>query len=133
MMAGKIKNCKGIFYVYSIKEFDYVGVSTNLRPRMNKHKSKNKLSFTPTYDIVKCFTDYREALDFEENLQIKLGYPVRSQSRQFKGKNPASRFVVNTITGAKYNSIKEAAEVEDLNYGSLRQWIRNENYYLKRV
>ena len=37
-MAGKIKNCKGIFYVYKIKEFDYVGVSSKLRARMNKHK-----------------------------------------------------------------------------------------------
>tara|TARA_R110000772_G_scaffold31754_3_gene78076 strand:+ start:5370 stop:5765 length:396 start_codon:yes stop_codon:yes gene_type:complete len=131
-MSKNIKNNDKV-YVYRINEFDYAGVSCKLDKRMQKHKSFMKLDYTPTYIILKEFNSRKDALEFEYKYQIDNNLPISKVRNQNGNNNPIARTVVNTITGAKYDTIKEAAIAEELNYGTLRNSVLNNDYYLQRI
>jgi predicted GIY-YIG superfamily endonuclease len=132
-MSGKIRSCEGPFYVYKIEEFEYVGVTTNLRARANKHKSSKGLSFKPTLTVLESFNDYHCAIQMEENIQDLFALDKRNVLAQSGGDNHYAKGVLDKETGLFFDSIKEACLSLNLVYGSARNYISNNNYRLIKI
>lgn len=132
-MSGKIKNCKGPFFIYEINEFRYAGITTDLRKRMNKHKSEKVLNYTPTYKIIAKIDSFEEAISFEEKYQTQNKLSVSKVKNQNGKNNPIARAVLDKATGFFFYTIKEACEALNINYSSARHRVRDNNFRLKRI
>lgn len=122
----KLNNIKDKdFIVYRIPYENYVGVTTDIRKRILKHKSRSKFNCDDTY-IIKTFSNLKDALDFELKMQdhynCKKG--VRNQTG---GKNPTARICLHKTTGVYYDTIKEACYALGINYSLMRHIIKNSN------
>ena len=122
-MSGKIKNCKPPFYVYKVREFDYIGLTTNLRKRCLKHKSTRGLGYLPTLDIIGVFDKYEDAIKFEESSQELMGFEQRRVLNQSGENNHMSKEVLDLETGIAFDTIKDACDSLNIVYGSARTWI----------
>jgi predicted GIY-YIG superfamily endonuclease len=129
-MSGKIKNCKGPFYVYHLINENYIGVTTKIVPRMQKHKSFGK---NVEYKIIATFDEFNDALTFEYNKQIEYGFPTSKVKNQIGKNNPIAKKLIHTITGKKYETLKDACIDLGLNYGSMRHTKIQKKYNLIKL
>ena len=125
-MSGKIKNCKPPFYVYILPTEKYIGVTTDIRKRMNKHHSYNN-RYTADYKILKVFNVLSEALIYENKMQLRYNYPASNVRNQESKNNPYAKTVLHTLTGVYFDTIKEASKCFSYNYSAVRHAIKNEN------
>ena len=125
-MSGQIKNCKPPFYIYILPTEKYIGITTNIRKRMNKHRSHSN-KFVDDCMVLKEFNNLDKALLYENKMQIKYNYPVSNVRNQESKNNPYAKIVLHTLTGVYFDTIKEASECFNYSYSSVRQGIKNKN------
>jgi hypothetical protein len=118
-MSGKIKNCKGPFYIYHLIRENYIGVTTNLHNRMIKHKHMGK--YVDDYKVITSFDNLEDALDYEYKLQIENGFEVSKVKNQNGSLNPIARKLIHIPTNTIFDSIKEASEYLNISYDNLRR------------
>ena len=126
----KLNNIKGKeFVLYRIVKENYVGVTTNLHKRLLKHRSKSNFDISDI-QILETHTRLETALQSELMYQEKFKC-TKGIRNQEGSKNPYAKKVMCLKTGRTYNTIKEACELLDYNYSSVRRYINdNENKYL---
>jgi len=122
----KLNNIKDKpFLVYYMPDDNYIGVTTNIKKRMLKHRSRNGFTID-NYVVLHEFDNLNEALNCELELQKK--YNCKKGVRNQEGiKNPYAKMCLHTTTGIYYDTIKDACETLGINYSSMRHLIRNEN------
>ena len=130
----KLYNIKDkLFVVYYLNNENYIGVTTDLNKRLKKHKSKS--NFDTSKVELKLITDNLE-LALRTELQLQKEYNCINGVRNQEGyKNPAAKEVLHLCTGIYYDTIKDACESLNYNYGSVRRLIKNKNnkYNLVRL
>ena len=116
------------FIVYRIENENYVGVTSDLKRRMNKHRSKNKFDVSKV-TILNETKDLNEALSLEVHYQ-KIYNCTKGIRNQEGSKNPYAKTVLHTITGVYYDTIKEACNALGFSYSAARhQLLKPNNKY----
>lgn len=131
---SKLHNIKDkLFIVYYIVNDNYIGVTTDLSKRLKKHKSKSNFDVSKTE--IKMITDNLD-LALRTELQLQKEYKCEKGVRNQEGfRNPIAKEVLHLDTGIYFETIKEACESLNYNYGSVRRLIKNKNnkYNLVRL
>ena len=113
------------FIVYYIVNENYVGVTTNLKKRLIKHKSKSKFDISDVKILLNT-KNLNEALVgelyFQNKLKCKKG--VRNQEGK---KNPYAKQVLHLTTGIYFDTIKEAADCLGFSYSASRHQVLKKN------
>jgi len=130
----KLSKLKGkeIFIYYIVNE-NYIGITTDLHKRLLKHKSKSK------YDVSNCIV-IESTFDLDYALKKEIYYQkkykcVSGIRNQQGNKNPYAKQVICLRTGIFYDTIKDACNALNYNYGSVRNFIRDKNnkYLLNKI
>lgn len=127
----RIKNKE--FLIYLLPSENYVGVTTDLRPRLNKHRSHSNYNTSDVVILYRTF-NLREALTKELEYQHKYKCEVGVRNQEGK-KNPYAKTVLHTLTGVYFDTIKEASECFNYSYKNVRKYIgqTNNKYNLIRL
>ena len=130
----KLSNLKGKeLFIYHLINENYIGITTNLHKRLLKHKSKSNYDISNYVVIEKTF-DLDYALKKEIYYQKKYNC-INGVRNQEGNKNPYAKEVICLKTGIFYDTIKDACNALNYNYGSVRAFIKykNNKYLLNKI
>jgi len=115
------------FIIYHLLLENYIGVTTDLQKRLNKHKSKNMFCIdNDNVNIIFITKDLKIALEKELELQ-KLHKCKKGVRNQEGSKNPYAKVVLHLSSGIYYDTIKEACIALQYSYSLVRHYIKYDN------
>jgi predicted GIY-YIG superfamily endonuclease len=118
-MSGSIKNCDGPFIIYYLIDENYIGITTNIKTRINRHRYDKRWKCN-NVKILSIIDNFEDAITFENEMQIKYNCPVSKVKNQKGINNPIATKIKHIPTGKIYNTVLDAANDLGLNYGSIR-------------
>ena len=130
----KLNNIKDKeFVIYRLVKENYVGVTTNLKKRLLKHRNKSNFDISEVV-ILKRTNSLEKALKNEIKFQ-KYYKCTKGVRNQYGAKNPYAKQVLCLKSVIYYDTIKEACESLDYSYSDVRHKIKDENnkYLLVRL